>query len=383
MSSPSHPKQHGPSKPLVLSPESTAQTGYSRHRPGYARVASVSFNEDTITRDITDSMAEDVPLAGYHGLGIAMSPGAKTGAGGTQSILREPATPTRTGIGDHASTTSTPFTGNMSGSTKFNETFDDLDTSYGASKPMNKDSRISLQSTIPPSTYARSDAGLLSVRSRYDDFEPHHHCQSTRGVKRPRFSSWVPITILVLAVFSSVFSGIFLGIALHGSSLPPRGRINPPMAAFLTSVFAKLIELSFVTVVVAFVGQALARRAFKLENARGVTLAEMAMRTWIMQPGTLLTNWESVRYAAISMLGLVSLLATLAAILYTSAVSTPQIHNLKQPLTSLILTGNCACTTAAKIFRLEVRDSRGSCEVLIRKSRVYIQWLQNANNACI
>ena len=40
-----------------------------------------------------------------------------------------------------------------------------------------------------------------------------------------------------------------------------------------------MIELSFVTVVVAFVGQALARRAFKEEVARGVTLAEMSMRS--------------------------------------------------------------------------------------------------------
>lgn len=326
-SSSSRPEQHGlleeaspkptPS-PKVTALPSPAQNFAARHRPGYQRVHSVSFSEDTITRDITDSMTDEAPTPGHHGLGIAMSPGAKVS---TPPNLRNPDTPIKTGIAGQGSMASPPVTGGMSGSTQFNESFADFDTSYVASKAMNKDSRISLQSTLPPSTYARSDAGLLSVRSRYDDFEPHHHCQSTQGVKHSKFSNWVAVLILILAVFSSIFSGIFLGIALRGSSLPPSGGLSPPMAAFLTTMFAKLIELSFVTVVVAFIGQALARRAFKLEQARGVTLAEMSMRTWVMQPGTLLTNWESVRYAAISMLGMVSLLATLAAILYTSAVS--------------------------------------------------------------
>lgn len=338
MSPSSHQEQDGLLKDASPLPDpsleattrpSPIQNFAARHRPGYARVSSVSFTEDTITRDITESMTEEASAPGRHGLGIAMSSGAKPGRVSTLSDLRDPTTPTRTVMGEQVSLASPPFTGSMSGSTQFNESFSDLDTSYVTSKAMNKDSRISLHSTLPPSTYARSEAGLLSVRSRYDDFEPHHHCQSTKGVKRPRFSHWVPVTILVLAVFSSVFSGIFLGIALRSSSLPPRGWLNPPTAAFLTSVFAKLIELSFVTVVVAFVGQSLARRAFKLENARGVTLAEMSMRTWIMQPGTLLTNWESVRYAAVSMLGLVSLLATLAAILYTSAVSSFEAHRLE------------------------------------------------------
>jgi hypothetical protein len=40
--------------------------------------------------------------------------------------------------------------------------------------------------------------------------------------------------------------------------------------------------MAFVTVMVAFVGQILARRAVVLENAEGITLSEMTMRTWIM-----------------------------------------------------------------------------------------------------
>lgn len=80
-----------------------------------------------------------------------------------------------------------------------------------------------------------------------------------------------------------------------------------------------------------FVGQALARRAFKLKDARGVTLAEMSMRLWVMQPGTMFTQWESVRYAGASMLGVLSLLAALMALLYTSAATALVQPQLKWP----------------------------------------------------
>jgi hypothetical protein len=50
---------------------------------------------------------------------------------------------------------------------------------------------------------------------------------------------------------------------------------------------AKLIELSFVTSFVAFLGQVLSRRAFMKEQGRGVTLSELSMWRWVVQPGTL------------------------------------------------------------------------------------------------
>ena len=65
-------------------------------------------------------------------------------------------------------------------------------------------------------------------------------------------------------------------------------------------------------------GQVLSRRAVS-KRSKGVTLAEMSMRNWIMQPGTMLTHWETVRYAAFSFLGLVALAAAVMAMLYTSA----------------------------------------------------------------
>ena len=58
----------------------------------------------------------------------------------------------------------------------------------------------------------------------------------------------------------------------------------------MSAFFAKTIELSFATVFVSFLGQVLSRRAFMKNQGRGVTLAEFDMRSWVMQPGTLITH---------------------------------------------------------------------------------------------
>ena len=56
----------------------------------------------------------------------------------------------------------------------------------------------------------------------------------------------------------------------------------------------------------------------------------MNMRIWIMQPGAVVTQWDSIHYASMSMLGIFALLAVLATILYTSAATA-----LVQPQPSL------------------------------------------------
>ena len=89
----------------------------------------------------------------------------------------------------------------------------------------------------------------------------------------------------------------------------------------LTSVMAKLIELSFVTSFVAFLGQVLSRRAFMKEQGRGVTLSELSMWRWVVQPGTLITHWETAKYAGITVLGLLSLLSAVLATLYAPAAT--------------------------------------------------------------
>lgn len=332
--------------PIANDSSSSGQRFTVKHRPGYARVPSVSFNADTLARDITDITTDDSSArkssaegAGRsHGLGIAMSSSTTPSTPKVSSPLsqQEVRTPSRSLSGDMEIMNSPPSTGGMSGSTRYDTSFGIEDTSYsGGAKRMAKDSRVSLSSTLPPSIYARSETHLLPTRS--PNLGQHPMDPMRRSVpKTRRLGSWVSITILSLAVFSTVFSITFLIVAFQSPRWGQRirnigGDLSPSSAAFLTSLIAKLIELSFVTIVVAFVGQALARRAAKLENARGITLAEMSMRQWVMQPGTMLTNWQSVKYAGVSLLGVICLLAAIMAILYTSAATALVQPQLKFP----------------------------------------------------
>lgn len=145
--------------------------------------------------------------------------------------------------------------------------------------------------------------------------------RSHRRFKHGR-ADWLSITILTLAVYSTVFSGIWLAIALirprWGQRVTRNGKMPPATASLLCAAFAKTIELSFVTVFVAFLGQVLSRKAFA-STSKGITVAEMSMRAWVMQPGTMITHWQTVRYAAFSYLGAISLFAALMAMLYTTA----------------------------------------------------------------
>ena len=130
------------------------------------------------------------------------------------------------------------------------------------------------------------------------------------------------IIVLVLSVYSTIFSGIFLIIAAHG---PRYGKLiggqglSSANTSLLTAFFAKTIELSFATVFVAFLGQVIWRRALARSKSRGVTLAEMDMRSWVMQPGTMLTRFGAMRSSVLSTLGLLTLVAAFMAMLYTTA----------------------------------------------------------------
>ncbi|KAI6853973.1 hypothetical protein KC323_g9054 [Hortaea werneckii] len=233
----------------------------------------------------------------------------------------------------HQTLMSPPSTGGWSGTTHFDGS-PESDTAYTGAKHLGKQSTTSLHSSFQPSLYAKSDTGLLSIRSRYDEWGPHESCRSRKHIKR-KIGGCPSVTILVLAVFSTALSAIFLVIALLGPRyrrlVHTNGPLTPSSAAFLTSFLAKMIELSYITVLVAFIGQALARRALKQEQARGVTLAELSMRGWVQQPGTLFTQWESVRYAGVSILGLISLLGAINGMLYTSAATALVQPQLKWP----------------------------------------------------
>lgn len=155
-----------------------------------------------------------------------------------------------------------------------------------------------------------------------DALESSQHCRTKSNIYQGR-ANWLSIAILILAVYSTIFSGFWLLIAItkprYGQRITSNpGELAPSTASLLCAAFAKTIELSFVTVFVTFLGQVLSRRAMALRS-RGITIAEMSMRSWVMQPGTMITHYESVRYAGTTFLGTIALTGALMAMLYTTA----------------------------------------------------------------
>jgi hypothetical protein len=180
--------------------------------------------------------------------------------------------------------------------------------------------------------------GAPSIKSAYENnFHPAHECGTRRDFYNGRLS-WLNMSIIIICLFSTVFSGIFLVLALRAPrygrwiSTSPDASLRPADAILLTSIFAKLVELSFVTCFVAFLGQVLSRRAFMKGHGRGVTLSELSMWRWVVQPGTLITHWETAKYAGLSVLGILSLLSAMLATFYSSAATAVVQPMLKQGL---------------------------------------------------
>ncbi|KAA8641796.1 uncharacterized protein ATNIH1004_010735 [Aspergillus tanneri] len=189
----------------------------------------------------------------------------------------------------------------------------DLDHSHS-------DSRLDSPELRYPESSKRSDSP--DPKDPDPDHDLYHiRCPTQQSVQQRRLS-WVPLTILVLAVYATILSGIYLVIALvrprYGHAIGEDKGLAPSTATLLSALFAKTIELSYVTVCVAFLGQVLSRRALT-QGSRGITISDMSMRSWIMQPGALIVHWETLRYSAATVLGAITLTATVVAMLYTTA----------------------------------------------------------------
>jgi hypothetical protein len=180
-------------------------------------------------------------------------------------------------------------------------------------------------------------------------------CPTHKDILDPKMT-WLSVSIIGLAIFSTVFSGAYLGIAMWkprwGQRIGQKGHLSYSSASLLSALFAKLIELSFVTVFVTFLGQALSRRAFrKSTTAGGISIAETTMRTWVMQPGTLVTHAEAVRYSAMTVLGGITLLAAFAGVFYTTAAEALVAPKLKDgAVRTSTLQGMVAMSFANSIY---------------------------------
>ena len=288
----------GSNSTVVASPSSPVH-----HRPGYHRASSLaeqlpSFHETPSHQDYINTAYEG------HGLGISVDDGQK----GT-SIPRVP-------VGSRISPTSprSPNLARLGGRTyRPLQSQPEGDEGDGAS---NNPSILSLHQTFGASSEVE---GLRppAPAGNFRDFA----CKSKKPIELGR-GSWLAVTILILSLYSTVMSGMWVMLAIkkrrYDHDFITTGRLSPNTLSVMFTAVAKSIELSFVTVFVGFLGQLLSTRAMN-KHDRGITIAEMTMRSWVIQPGTLITHRESVRYAGATFLGVFALLAALIATLYTTA----------------------------------------------------------------
>ncbi|KAK7951812.1 uncharacterized protein PG986_007540 [Apiospora aurea] len=167
-----------------------------------------------------------------------------------------------------------------------------------------------------------------SLSKRYGN-DPHSQapldCHSRQDV-HVRRRSWFYGQLVFFSILSTLLSCLWFLVAIgkpkYGNSISSsesgESLMKPATASLLAAIGAKLTELTFVTVFVGCVGQVLTRRAFA-ENSKGVTISEMTMRNWAIQPGTLVSRYETIPYAWRTVLGFLTLFATAASMLYTSA----------------------------------------------------------------
>lgn len=278
---------------LVTSPSSPPL-----HRHGHLR-ANSDFEEDTSDHGAGASQQDG------HGLGISSLNEQEQ-----VSIARKPVGSSPTAPGS-AKLLLSPMSAEVGGKGP-RSVEDDLD--QGREEQFRSGSRSSSHQAFTENSDSEPLHKGLSPSE--GDFE-------CRLKKRPESDrgSWLAVSVLILAIYSTLFSGIWLMIAImkprYKRSISTTRGLPITTASPLYAAFAKSIELSFVTVFVAFVGQALSKKA--RFQPKGVTIAEMSMRSWVMQPGTMISHWESVRYAAATRLGVLSLLVALMAMIYTTA----------------------------------------------------------------
>lgn len=152
-----------------------------------------------------------------------------------------------------------------------------------------------------------------------DSAEPPTYCSSEMDIRNTRLSFYYTI---ILCIISLVASGAWLALAIiklrYGRFVSSSGLLPPTTATILATLVSRMIELLFATVFISCVGQFLSRRSVN-KPLRGMTLAEMTMRNWVFQPGTIMTSYRTLQYAFSGALGPICLVASVAAMLYTPA----------------------------------------------------------------
>ena len=181
----------------------------------------------------------------------------------------------------------TPSTGTFSGTTRNEDALNDLERGHSPSLYSTKGYLSWLHSPSQKSLLAKDQRPSQYGSDEYASLQGHL-CNSSKQFKQSMLQ-WPANGILLLSLISTALSGMFFLVAVigprYGGNVGTHGILTASTAAFLTSFLAKIIEVSFVTLVVAYIGQSLARKAFAGESPDGVSFAEISMRHWAVQPG--------------------------------------------------------------------------------------------------
>lgn len=144
---------------------------------------------------------------------------------------------------------------------------------------------------------------------------------TNQNILRPKFGPGA-VAMLLLAIYSAALSGVWFVVAIiqprWGFKISTTHGLSPSNAATLTALLGKTIEIASITVFISCIGQALTRRA-AAEKSTGITLADITIRNWIIQPGSIFTHHHTLAIAGRTILGALALLGLVVTILYTTA----------------------------------------------------------------
>ncbi len=155
----------------------------------------------------------------------------------------------------------------------------------------------------------------MIIANRFPDNNPEP-CSSIKDIQAPKKLFTLN---LLFSLYSTAGSLLWLTIAFYqprwNRRISSSSGIGPSTATVIAAAVSKSIEMSFVTTFIMFLGQSITRRAI----SRGTNLAELSVRNWVIQPGSVVTQSGLFKNAGLTTLGMLSLLAALVTAFYTTA----------------------------------------------------------------
>lgn len=176
-----------------------------------------------------------------------------------------------------------------------------------------------------PSSFSSTPASddFWKAGTGYQSTPGWHSTKPNRGKPYRQLEWYSAIALFASGIYSTLLSGAWLTIAIMqphwGHFVDSNGSLlSPTAASTLATGLAKTIEMSFLTFFLATMGQYLTRTASN-NNVPGISLADIQLKIFVVSPGTLFTQWRSFGRALRSFLGIISLIACLATMLYVTA----------------------------------------------------------------